>query len=126
MNKVNIILEDNREKFLAILDLYGNQQGGFFHNPILFFMKQQDAIATIRGITENKSVVMYTLYLDDELIPGGGNGISFLNWMIDNYPSQIEKVVITSYRDGARKEMTELCSENLIATELFPLPFASR
>ncbi len=117
MNKVNIILEDNRDKVARIFDLYGKN---FFHNPVLCFMKAHEALEVIASLTKP---VMLTLYVDGELVPGGGYGSEFLNRMIDDWPTLIEKVIVCSYSDAARKEMTELCVENLIATELFPLPF---
>lgn len=118
VNKMTIVLEDNKEKYQLLFEKYKEQ---FYHYPILFFMKAHEALEVIATL---QKPVMLTLFVDGELLPGGGSGVEFLNRMIDDWPMLIERVIVCSYSDATRKEMTEICHENLIATELLPLPFA--
>lgn len=113
---MNIILEDNFDKVTKILDMYRQSW-----QTVLWFQNEHIAIDIIGRLPKP---VKLTLFIDGELRPGCGSGLAFLNRMIDDWPTLIERVIVCSYSDATRKEMIEICAENLIAVELLSLPFA--
>lgn len=114
--EVNIIIENEIGKVSVILDKYHETL-----NPMMWFKNVYTA-ATIIAVLPKP--VKLRLFIDGELDPGCGSGLGFLNRMIDDWPALIERVVVCSYSDAIRKEMAEVCAENLIAVELLPLPFS--
>lgn len=129
MKKFSVILEDNFEKYTSVIDRYSRTKPGhgkFGRDPILYFWSEQEALAVIDAIINHEhEPVKFILFIDGGLAPGCGSGLSFLNRAIDNFPSMIQEVVLISYSNESRREMQELCVENLIAVELLPLPFGS-
>lgn len=104
-----LILENESQKLLAILTQYKLM----YDQPFYATKWETDALAFIRSRCEEM-----TLYVDYELDPGCGDGISFLRDALSEKHMWIEKVVITSQSPDAQREMQEQCRLSGIPYEI--------
>lgn len=100
-----LILEDNIYKLQKVFD-----------NHYLRWPTKTVCICAyeLEAIRLSKGNVIEELYLDHELPPGAGNGLSFLRTLTKD---TVRKVFSITYSQEARREMQTYCRDNGIPYE---------
>lgn len=109
---MNLILEDNRDKVTLIAERYN------LHDYVL--VSGETSACEALGAHFHRDVAnKATIFLDYELSPGCGDGLSFLKTIIDGkFSRQIETVVVTTGSPRAAREMIAMCRDAGIETDV--------
>lgn len=105
---MNLILEDNADKVVLLFYKYPSLMTAGTYITCY----QSEAEAFMRMHTTE-----VTLFLDYELLPGCGDGVSFLKHVIAEHKHWLKLVVAITGSPTAREEMERLCKEASIPFE---------
>ena len=108
--KFLLIVEDNLDKILNLLAHYREEIAGL---TILIADSETKARLLIEELIAAEAEE-WTLWLDNDLIPGGGSGYSLLSWCIAEFHTPDHVNVITHSLEY-RKKMIQLCRTHNIS-----------
>ncbi len=104
----SIILENEMGKLVSVLTKYDLDKANIFI--------ARSSIAAERMFLHALATPI-DLYVDYELDPGCGNGLSFLEEILPKYHALVNKVIITSFSNECAKAMARRCDMHGVGWE---------